>query len=150
MNTCILIVSEVKPCHSTVCRVYQVVSPMLDAPGKQLFIYFVTATSFPPNVLKRNMTSLKEYINITEEKTHQQKSLWEVLIWEHATSSVLQLILLNRILININHVYDSQNIYKFIMGSRPTLLCLLFIPRSDLQNGEDNYINETKPINSFT
>lgn len=31
-----------------------------------------------------------------------------------------------------------------ITGSRPTIVCLLFIPRSDLQNAEDNYIHENK------
>lgn len=37
-----------------------------------------------------------------------------------------------------------MNTYTFITGSRPTIVCLLFIPRSDLQNGEDNYMHENK------
>lgn len=52
--------------------------------------------------------------------------------------------LIGFLLFNINHDYDSWNTYKFISGSRPIIACLHFIPRSDLQNGEDNYIKENK------
>lgn len=47
LNTCILILSQVRPCHNNIFRVYQVVFPMLDAPGSNyLFFYLFT---FPPS-----------------------------------------------------------------------------------------------------
>lgn len=96
------------------------------------------------------MTSLKEHFSITEEKKATvKKHLGSAdLRTRHFITS--QLILVNRMLIiNINHDHDSWNTYKSITGGRPTIVCLHFIIRSDLQNGDDYYIHENKQYSFF-